>query len=78
MVVRFMLLIYGKKSKYNHGQTIELVDDILKEYELQDFVKLDYGGSADSLSNIKDVDLIHIDINNDGDRLMNFITDIKK
>lgn len=66
-----------EKSKYNHGQTIELVDDILKEYELQDFVKLDYGGSADSLSNIKDVDLIHIDINNDGDRLMNFITDIK-
>lgn len=66
-----------EKSKYNHGQTIELVNDILKEYELQDFVKLDYGGSADSLSNIKDVDLIHIDINNDGDRLMNFITDIK-
>ena len=66
-----------EKSKYNHGQTIELVNDILKEYELQDFVKLDYGGSADSLSDIKDVDLIHIDINNDGDRLMNFITDIK-
>ena len=66
-----------EKSKYNHGQTIELVDDILKDYELQDFVKLDYGGSADSLSDIKDVDLIHIDINNDGDRLMNFITDIK-
>ena len=66
-----------EKSKYNHGQTIELVDDILKEYELQDFVKLDYGGSADCLSDIKDVDLIHIDINNDGDRLMNFITDIK-
>tara|TARA_B100000424_G_scaffold155221_1_gene118698 strand:+ start:693 stop:1292 length:600 start_codon:yes stop_codon:yes gene_type:complete len=66
-----------EKSKYNHGQTIELVDDILKEYELQDFVKLDYGGSADCLSGIKDVDLIHIDVNNDGDRLMDFISDIK-
>jgi len=66
-----------EKSKYNHGQTIELVDDILKDYELQDFVKLDYGGSADCLSDIKNVDLIHIDINNDGDRLIDFISDIK-
>lgn len=66
-----------EKSKYNHGQTIELVDDILKEYELQDFVKLDYGGSADCLSDIKDVDLIHIDINNDGDSLKKMIQNIR-
>jgi len=66
-----------EKSEYNHGQTMKIVQDNLKTFDLQKFVILEYGDNINCLSGIEDIDMIHIDINNDGDNLKKLISDIK-
>ncbi len=66
-----------EQSDYNHGQTIQIVQDNLDKFNLQQFVNLKQGGDTSYISDIEDIDLIHIDINNDGDKLKKLITDIK-
>ncbi len=66
-----------EQSDYNHGQTIQIVQDNLDKFNLQQFVNLKQGGDISYISDIEDIDLIHIDINNDGDKLKKLITDIK-
>ena len=66
-----------EQSEYNHGQTMKMVQDNLDKFDLQQFVNLKHGGDISCISDIKDIDLIHIDINNDGDNLKKLISDIK-
>jgi len=66
-----------EESEYNHGQTMKTVQDNLKTYDLQKFVSLEHGGDTNCLSGIEDINMIHIDINNDGSNLKKLISDIK-
>jgi len=69
--------IYGydlwEREKYNHGQRLSQVKNTLEKYNLNKFVELRSGDIFNVLqSNDIDfeyVDLIHIDVNNDGDKL---------
>ena len=56
---------------------MKMVQDNLDKFDLQQFVNLKHGGDISCISDIKDIDLIHIDINNDGDKLKKLISDIK-
>ena len=78
--------IYGydlwEREKYNHGQRLSQVKSTLEKYDLDEFVELKSGDTFDVLeSNNIDfscVDLIHIDINNDGDKLSQILNLLQK
>ena len=66
-----------EKAKYNHGQTMQMVVDNLNKFNLQNFVTLECSGDTECLEKINNIDLIHIDINNDGDSLKKMIQNIR-
>lgn len=61
-------------AEYNHGQRLSSVEKTLQDLKLNEFVELKTGNVFELLKqnkvDISDVDLIHIDINNDGDKLL--------
>ena len=78
--------IYGydlwEQEKYNHGQRLPEVKNTLNKYNLDTFVELKYGDIFTFLEsdeiNLSKVDLIHIDINNDGDKLSHIFNLLQK
>ncbi len=67
-----------ENEKFNHGQRLLKVQNTLEKYNLSDFVDLQYGDIFTCLKkDVQNADLIHIDINNDGDKLSKIINLLK-
>ena len=68
-----------ENEKFNHGQRLLKVQETLKKYNLTNFVDLQYGDIFTCLKTIDlyNVDVIHIDINNDGNKLLKIIDLLK-
>lgn len=66
-------------EKFNHGQHLPTVQNTLTNYGLDKFVDLKYGDIFTCLKtvNLHGVDIIHIDINNDGDKLLKAVNLLK-
>ena len=66
-------------DKYGHGQTLKKTQNSIDRCGLGDYIKLLSGNIFEVLSSekIKGVDLVHIDINNDGHKLKQIIKTLK-
>jgi hypothetical protein len=60
-----------EKYEYGHGQTRRRTQENINKYDLQTFIELKEADFNEWLSSeeIEEIDLLHIDINNDGDLL---------
>ena len=71
--------IYGydiwAKEKYGHGQTLSSTQKYIDQYNVSDYVDLMSGDIFDVLNStdLSLIDLIHVDINNDGEKLGSII-----
>ena len=66
-----------EKYPYNHGDINE-VQKTLDDLGLTDFVHLDYGDVYEWAQNPEPFDLLHVDVSNDGQRLLQVLEGLKK
>lgn len=68
-----------EQEAYDHGQRILNTQTILEKYKLDKFVELRTGDIFNWLETCKscNADLIHVDINNDGDKMLRVIDKLK-
>lgn len=61
--------------KYNHGQ-LEIVKNVIGSIDIYNQVSLNYGNFYDWIKSPPEVDLVHLDISNDGDIVEHAISNL--